>query len=142
MKEENTRLSVVDWGFIKHLSLLNNTNHLLYSTLKPETLQKKEKAQQKTAEERAAAKKVRRAVCNQITWSIDQSPILLYNYFILIIFEDEVKPLIMASIYCNVVFQLTIFRDWENILYYLVKWIMEGNYQIEFFNTNYLSILG
>ncbi|AOW26237.1 60S ribosomal protein L7 [Candida albicans P57072] len=31
------------------------------TTLKPETLQKKEKAQQKTAEERAAAKKVRKA---------------------------------------------------------------------------------
>lgn len=33
------------------------------STLKPETLVKKSKAQQKTAEERAAAKVVRQAVC-------------------------------------------------------------------------------
>lgn len=33
------------------------------STLKPETLVKKSKAQQKTAEERAAAKVARKAVC-------------------------------------------------------------------------------
>jgi len=34
-----------------------------FSALKPESLIKKTKAQQKTAEERAAAKKARQAVC-------------------------------------------------------------------------------
>lgn len=40
-----------------------NTLLTYISTLKPETLVKKSKAQQKTAEERAAAKVARQAVC-------------------------------------------------------------------------------
>lgn len=55
-------------GYSTHLVYVresDNKNTLLtfISTLKPETLVKKSKAQQKTAEERAAAKVARKAVC-------------------------------------------------------------------------------
>ena len=72
-------------------TLFQNTNIICFSLLnsiakaiKPETQQKKEKAQQKTAEERVAAKKTRRIVC------INSHQSTTSNHFI---FEDEIKPM-------------------------------------------------
>lgn len=87
------------YGLQMHPAL--HTNNI--STLKPETLIKKAKADQKTTEERAAAKAARKEVST-----------VYPDCFV--IFEDAKQPQNLAS-FGDVVNQLTIFRDWENINY-------------------------